>query len=829
MARFRTSRTRLSVAFVVLSLIISSCSSSANNRFYGKTNAPNENVMKYISGSEPESLDTQVPTGQPEARVLMAIYDGLLEYHPKTMEPIPAIAESWEIGKDGTEYLFNLRKNAKFSNGDPITARDFLYSFRRALSPELAAQNAYLAYYIKYSEAYNSAKTYVQDEKGNFLLKKDFEEGSGAEIINGAGADTEFHRFIVGPERLTVDSDPFTLAKSIEGDEKLKPYFKLKTADLMDPAGFAARVQNGTDGVSRLLQSKLGNTLTACAADCGDAARQNLVDGLNKILAEESLNSPESTAGLTPSEKSRKLIEKFNAENAKIVETNQKLDEEIAKAETEEDKQTKAKRKKKPLTKLFYTNRLLLEDYYAGTIGAMPLPPVKAEDIGVEAIDDYTLRITLHQPAPFFLGLLPHQFFRVVHQGAIEKFGKDWTKPQNIVTSGPFRLIEHRPYDRIIMEKDPNYWDAANVRLDRIEFYPLEEATTMMNLYKANEVYGVYNHVPPAAWNEYIREFRDEYLNLPEVANEYYCFNVKKYPTDNPKVRQAFALAVDREALSAFRKTTKPLYNFVPEGILSKYDESRNKVFAEELKANKISAEDWGKRMFDAEQARRILTEAGYPVIKEGDGWSCPTFPVDKISVTYNTSESNKAVAEFMQAQWKQNLGITVPLKNMEWKTFLPVRKVVDYQGMARAGWVGDYMDPYTFLNLFYHDNNDSSTGWHDPKFDKMLDDANKEIDPQKRFEMLARAEFYLLQSQPIIPMQTQATNWIKKPFVKGFYPNPGTLHAWKFVYIERDPAKWDTEVDNIMSVNDAQVEEQIRQLEAAQKAYEAQRAVAVK
>jgi ABC-type oligopeptide transport system substrate-binding subunit len=834
MARISFSQARWSVVVVVLSFIVNSCTSSANSRFYGKTEAPKDNVLKYISGSEPESLDPQVPTGQPEARVLMSMYDGLLEYHPKTMEPIPAIAESWEVSPDGTEYLFNLRKNAKFSNGAPITAKDFVYTLRRAMSPELAAQNAYLAFPIKYAEAYNGGKMFVKDDKGNFLLRKDFEEGSGAAGTGNLGADTEFHRFIIAPERLTVDGETFALAKALEADEKLKPYFKLKATDLKNVNEFISKINSGTDGVSRLLQSKLGTALTACASNCDDAAKQNLVDGLNKILAEESLNGTEAVKDVTVSEAAKKLIDKFAAENKKIEETNQKLDEEIAKAETAEDKEAKAKKKKKPLTKFFYTNRLLLEEFFAGSFEKIPLVAVKGEDMGVEAIDDYTLRITLNQPAPYFLGLIPHQFFRVVHSETVEKFGKDWVKPANIVTSGAFKLTEHRPYDRIIVTKDPNYWDKENVKIDRIEFYPLEEQTTMINLYKANEVHAIYNHTVPAAWNEVIREFKDEYLNHPEVANEYYCFNTKRFPTDNPKIRQAFALAVDRQALSQFRKTTKPLFNWVPEEILpkpeganSKYDLARNKVFAEELKANKISAEDWGKRMFDPEQARRILTEAGYPVIKEADGWSCPTFPVDKVSVTYNTSDSNKAVAEFMQAQWKQNLGITVPLKNMEWKTYLPVRKAVDYQGMARAGWVGDYMDPYSFLNLFYRDNNDSSTGWHDPKYDKMLDDANKEVNPTKRFEMLAKAEFYLLQNQPIIPMQTQATNWIKKPFVKGMYPNPGTLHAWKFIYLERDPAKWDTNVDNIMTDSDLVVDEQIKQLEASQKAFEASKLAA--
>ncbi len=129
-------------------------------------------------------------------------------------------------------------------------------------------------------------------------------------------------------------------------------------------------------------------------------------------------------------------------------------------------------------------------------------------------------------------------------------------------------------------------------------------------------------------------------------------------------------------------------------------------------------------------------------------------------------------------------------------------------------------MDPYTFLNLFYSKNNDSSTGWHNPKFDQLMDEANKELDEMKRFEKLAEAEFMMIQDQPVLPLQTQATNWIKKPYIKGLYPNPGTLHAWKFVYIERDPAKWDTDVDNIMSARDESVYTHIDRIMATQTAF---------
>lgn len=586
---------------LMAALVLAGC--AGDGRYFGHTEAPAENVLKYVSGSEPESLDPHLPTGQPEARVLMAIYDGLVEYHPKTMDPIPSLAESWEVSPDGTEYTFRLRRSGKFSNGDPITARDFVYSMRRALSPELAAPNAYLAYYIKNAEEYNSGKA-------------------------------------------------------------------------------------------------------------------------------------------------------------------------------------------------------------------------ESEDVGVEAVDDYTYRISLKQPAPFFIGLLCHQFFRVVHRPTVEKFGKAWTKSGNIVTSGPFKVLEHRPYDRLVVVKDPYFWDAEMVRLDRIEFYPLEEATTMMNLYKSGDIHAVYNHVPPASWNAVVRRYKDEYLDFPELIVDFYTFNTTKPPMDDLRVRQAFSLAVDRDAMAKFRRTTQPLIEFSPEGIFPRYEEARRKVYAEELAKTGSSLDEWKKRKFDPDKARALLAEAGFPVERRGESFVCPTFPVDQVELLYNTAEANRAVAEFIQAQWKQNLGITVTLKNQEFKTFLATRKKLDYVGVARAGWIGDYVDPASFLKLFYTKNNDSSTGWHDPEFDRLLDEANRESDPQRRYEVLAKAELLMLLAQPVIPLQTASTNWIKKPFVKGLYPNPGTLHAWKFVYIERDQSEWDRDVGNIMNVPNTHVDSNLARITATQEEF---------
>lgn len=376
----------------------------------------------------------------------------------------------------------------------------------------------------------------------------------------------------------------------------------------------------------------------------------------------------------------------------------------------------------------------------------------------------------------------------------IEKYGNDWTRTENIVTCGAFKLAVHRPYDILTVVRDPNYWDAANVKLDGIEFYPLDEQTTMMNLYKAGSVDALYNHTVPAAWFDTIKQYTAEYSLQPEVADEFYVMNVKKPPMDKLKVRQSFALAIDRESLAQFRKTLKPLVDMTPQGVFPKYEEAREKVYTEELKKQGSSLAEWKARIFDAEKARKLMTEAGYAVNKSGDGYSCPSFPVDQVSITYNTAESNKSVAEFVQAQWKQNLGITVVLRNMESKTFLAAREKLDYKGFALGLWGADYMDPFTFLNYFSTAGGSNGTGWADPQYLAMLAEANRTLDKQKRYELLARAEKFLLDAQPFIPIETFSVRWVKKPYVKGMYPNPGSMFAWKFVYIERDPSKWDTD-----------------------------------
>ncbi len=668
-----TGQYRLVSLLLLCSLIAGGCSTQSASRFFGKTVAPKDNVLRYISGSEPEGLDPQVSDGQPEARIFMALYEGLVEYGPKDQQPIPALAKTWEISPKVDEFLFHLRENGKWSDGTPITAEDFVYSIRRGFAPATASRTANLGFGVKYSEAYNGGQVFVK--KGDaFLLDRDF-GGTDTPPEPTVGPETAFNTFLHSPARLTLEGDTAKRQKQIDANPKLK------------------------------------------------AA----------------------------------------VEGAEFV-------------------------------------------------------PVKAEDIGVEAVDKYTVRISLRQSAPYFLGLLAHQFFRLVPRQSVEKWGIQWTRPEHIATCGPFRVKQHRPYDALILERDPNYWDTANVHLDGIEFLPVEDNATQLNLYKAGAIDAFLNHTVLASWVDQIRDYKDEYLNFPENATATYAMNITKPPFDNQKVRRAFALGVDREALSKFRKVTKPLYGVTPQGTYPAFDTAMKKVGEELRQKAGETPEQWAKHYgFDPELARKTLTDGGYPVQKQGDGWVCPTFPTDEIAIVFNTNENNKAIAEFVQAQWRRNIGVTVPLRTMEFKTFLAERHTKEYRGFAQLLWSGDYMDPFTFLGLHYGRDNNGDTGFADPKFDKMIDEANAELDPQLRYEKLARAEYYLLDQAIVVPLTVNATNWMKKPYVKGMYPNPGTLLPWKFVYIEPDQAKWDKDVDNIMDAVDPQVARQLSELAGSQ------------
>jgi oligopeptide transport system substrate-binding protein len=651
----------LAILFLLLASI--SCTpTTRNEEFFGKVVPPADNVFRYISGDEPESLDPQLSSGQPEGRIFLALYEGLVEYDAKTMDPVPAIAERWDENNDSSELVFHLRHNARWSNGDSISAKDFVYTFRRGVSPELLSRSASNGFYIKNAENYNQGNVFVRDPATNeFLLEKDFLPTSSVIPLSqtplGAGIqeyklapgapppalDTAFHQMMHSPERL-----------ALPGSEKAR----------------------------------------------------------NALLAK-----------------------------------NPKLQAAVAGKE---------------------------------------FVPVRAEDIGVEAVDDYTVRISLKQNTPFFVGLLANQFFRLVPQKVVEAYGRDWTNPAHIVTNGPFKVKSWRPYNELAVEKDPMYWDAATVRLDGIRFYPMADQPTMMNLYRVGDIDAASNHAIISAWVDEVR-YKKDYMTAPEAAVIYIVMNTTKPPMNDIRVRRAFDLAMNKDLAQKWRKIVKPLNGITPNGIFAGYPEPKGGGF-------------------DPDKARALLGEAGFPVIKNGDGtYSCPSFPIDQVEYTFPTAPSNKITAEFWQAQWKQHLGITVPLRSMEFKTFVDARSKLEYKGFAFGAWGADYMDPFTFLSLFYTAEHDNNTGWWDKRYVELLDEANRNPDRAKRYALLGQAEQLMIDAQPILPVETATVNWTKKPYVKGMYPNAGSLFPWKHVYFERDRSKWDSGTPSLIATTNGQ------------------------
>lgn len=232
------------------------------------------------------------------------------------------------------------------------------------------------------------------------------------------------------------------------------------------------------------------------------------------------------------------------------------------------------------------------------------------------------------------------------------------------------------PYNKIIVVRNAAYWEAATVRLESIDFYPIEETMmTTMNLYKVGEVDAFSNHHVPVGWVDYIRPLKD-YMDAPEAAIQYYFINTTKPPMHDVRVRKAFNMAIDKVALSAWRRTIKPLTSFTPAGIFPGYRQPQGDKF-------------------DPENARSLLAAAGY---RDQDGKYDPgQFPVSEVELSYNTGEANKEVAEFVQQQWWRNLSLRVSLKVMETKTFLHHLNNREYKGFGKGAFSADYMDPNTF------------------------------------------------------------------------------------------------------------------------------------
>jgi oligopeptide transport system substrate-binding protein len=365
--------------------------------------------------------------------------------------------------------------------------------------------------------------------------------------------------------------------------------------------------------------------------------------------------------------------------------------------------------------------------------------------VGVQVLDDLTLQLTLRAPTPYFLQLLKHCTWTAVPQHVVLKFGKigqrgnPWTRVGNMVTNGPYQLKSWRRTDHIEVERNPHYWDATRVTLNGVRFLPITNLYTEARMFRDGQLHLTYAANPEVVdlmKKEHPTELRQE----PYVGTTFFRCNTTRPPLNDPRIRQALSAATDQQAIcsSVYRgyppaySMTPPMGDYQPPHLIA----------------------------YDLEKARRLLAEAGFP---GGKG-----FPRLKILIV--SKETAATLAQATQAMWRKNLGIEVEIENKEWNAYILAIQNLDYD-IANSGWIGDYLDPLTFLEMWTPGNGNNNTGWDSPAYASLIKQSCEETDAARRFALLGQAETLLLQDCPVLLLGWYSRNYLIAPAVHGWNP----------------------------------------------------------
>ncbi|EFR3514576.1 oligopeptide ABC transporter substrate-binding protein OppA [Salmonella enterica] len=368
-----------------------------------------------------------------------------------------------------------------------------------------------------------------------------------------------------------------------------------------------------------------------------------------------------------------------------------------------------------------------------------------ATELGVKALDDHTFEVTLGEPVPYFYKLLVHPSVSPVPKSAVEKFGDKWTQPANIVTNGAYKLKNWVVNERIVLERNPQYWDNDKTVINQVTYLPISSEVTDVNRYRSGEIDMTYNNMPIELFQKLKKEIPNEVRVDPYLCTYYYEINNQKAPFNDVRVRTALKLALDRDIIvnKVKNQGDLPGYSYTPP-----YTDGAKLVEPEWFK--------WSQKKRN-EEAKKLLTEAGFTADK----------PLT-LDLLYNTSDLHKKLAIAVASIWKKNLGANVKLENQEWKTFLDTR----HQGafdVARAAWCADYNEPTSFLNTMLSDSSNNTAHYKSPAFDKLIADTLKVTDDAQRSELYAKAEQQLDQDSAIVPVYYYVNARLVKPWVGGY------------------------------------------------------------
>lgn len=366
--------------------------------------------------------------------------------------------------------------------------------------------------------------------------------------------------------------------------------------------------------------------------------------------------------------------------------------------------------------------------------------------LGVKAVDDFTFEVTLERPVPYFVKMTSHQTMFPAPKKTIEQWGDDWIKPEHIVSNGAYKLDEWVVNEKMVFGRNSHYWNDAKTVINKVTVLPIESPNAELKRFQAGQMDLSYE-LPNDHFKKLQKETPDEVIVTPQLGTYYYQFNVKQAPFDDVRVRKALSYAINRDVVANFVTGTGelPAYSFTPDIVNG-------------FKPAKPDYAMWSQKERD-EKAKALLAEAGFTADK----------PLS-FNLLYNTNENHKKIAIAIASMWKKELGVNVTLENQEWKTYLETKKAGNFS-VARAGWIGDYNEASTMLDLLTttHGNNDGK--YSNEKYDQLLHDARTMQDPSANYN--AAEEIAIEQDMAVAPIYQYTTKRLVKSYVGGYMPNP--------------------------------------------------------
>ena len=782
-ARRFGSSTILVIATLLVGLAGAGCRDrQGEGKYFGTTDRHGrEPTTFYLNGfDEPEYLDPGLSTEQVGSTMLADLFEGLVVLHPEDLHPVAGVATRYDKSADNRFFRFHLRPDATWSDGKPVTAADFVYAWRRVVTPANGARMATIMYPLKNGKAFHQGAIKATKLRTPIRIRPD--ENVGAGVLRARAAVRVLR---TSPTDITVR--PLAEPAAVPGGVAYRA-----------PAeGVAATLEARDVVVGKSLQAPTKATLLGAGAE---TKCNGLPDRWYRVRAGEREGWLPGCA----------LSDRADATWALI-----------------EPVERPTFRPKGPITPATLDRRrdeggsgeggsgtTSPESGHGGSGTAAPAPASPASPaasrkrgfvpvaslfsdpsvVGVRATGDHTLEVELEEPTPYFLELAAYTTYYPVRRDVIETWeakGRPdlWYRPENIVTNGAYVLTEHQFRYEMVFERNPHYHHHDALKTHRIVWMMVPEYHATMNLYETGEIDYMGSNVSlPSAYMDRMAKY-DDFHRSVWLATYWYEFNTSVAPVDDVRVRRALNLAVDKRQLvdKVVRGGQEPATHIIPDPTGSGYAEfaERDDPFGKGL----FKGEGWE---FDPERARALMNEAGYEVAKKDGQWHAAGFP--PLEILYNTAEGHRVIAVAIQDMWKRHLGISVQLRNEEWKVMLKNLRDGHFQ-VSRFGWVADYNHPHTYLDTFLSYSNNNWTHWEDREFDHLVEKAAATSDPVESMRIYRQAEKRAMDAMARLPLYFYTKSTLIKPYVKGFYPNAANRHKVQWMWIDPD---WKSGGDNV-------------------------------